>query len=59
MRYAPKAVLHPIIGPNVQVCDLRKGGVVTIYTGAEAWPRAEARCDKLNAKEAAIGSDVG
>ena len=52
MRYAPKEALHPILGRHVQVRDLRKGGVVTLYAGGEAWPRAEARCAELNAKEA-------
>lgn len=52
MRYAPKENLHPILGRNVQVRDLREGRVVTLYAGLEAWDRAEARCAELNQKEA-------
>ena len=61
MRYVPKTKLHPIIGNHVVVRDLRKECVVTLYTGPDAWGRAEARCAELNHQEAVNGkaADVG
>ncbi len=52
MRYAPKTTMDPILGKHVTVHDLQKKRVVTLFTGLEAWERAEARCTELN-KEAA------
>ncbi len=51
MRYAPKAGVHPILGKFVEVRDLEKGSVVTLFTGEYAWQRAEARCRGLNERE--------
>lgn len=55
MRFVPQERLHPIIGQNVQVKDLEKGLVITLYAGLEAWKRAEARCAELNQKEKGNG----
>ena len=43
--------LNPILGPNVEVRDLRKGITVTLFAGPRAWELAEARCAELNRKE--------
>ncbi len=52
MRYAPKTAMDPILGKHVTVQDLRLKRIVTLFTGLEAWERAEARCAELNEKEA-------
>jgi hypothetical protein len=61
LRYAPKTSFDPILGENVQVVDTRTKRVMTLFTGTQAWARAEQRCRELNdqEKDDARNTDVG
>jgi|GEM_PF-1946483 len=43
---------HPILGENVQVKDTKKGVLATIFTGPNAWERAQERAAELEKEEA-------